>query len=49
MENAEFCNLMRMSNNRLSELLNHVLSHLLYPNENSLQLFLTGSADCGCY
>ncbi|KAI4475971.1 hypothetical protein M0804_013956 [Polistes exclamans] len=35
-----------MSNNKQGELLHHVLSHLLYPNENPLQLLLTGPTGC---
>ncbi|GFW92285.1 ATP-dependent DNA helicase [Trichonephila clavipes] len=36
-----------MSNNKQSELLHHVLSHLLYSNGNPLKIFLTGPAGCG--
>jgi len=36
-----------MSNSKQCELLQHVISHLLSPNGNSLQIFLTGPAGHG--
>lgn len=44
---ANFCDFMRMSNNTQSELLLHVISHLLSLVENPHQIFLTGPAGCG--
>ena len=47
MSNADFCQTMRMANEKQQEILLHTIHHLLSDDENPLQIFFTGPAGCG--
>lgn len=47
MSHADFCQIMRMANEKQQELLLHTIHHLLSDDENPLQIFFTGPAGCG--
>ncbi len=47
MDNHEFWQLMRSTNEKQKSLLMHVIAHLLGEKNNPLQVFFTGPAGCG--
>lgn len=47
MDNEVFFELIRSANEKQFSFILHVISHLLSPKKNPLQLFFTGPAGCG--
>lgn len=47
MSTDDFCDLMRLANEKQKELLLHTIHHLLSNTDSPLQIFFTGPAGCG--